>query len=39
MERIVNLQLVNYLSHHGLISKCQHGFLHKNFTCFNLLKL
>jgi hypothetical protein len=33
MERIINLELINYLLEHGLISKCQHGFLRKHSTC------
>ena len=33
MERIINLELIEYLLHHGLISKCQHSFLHKHSTC------
>lgn len=38
MERIINVELLNYLYLHGLISKCQHGFLHKHSTCTNLLE-
>ena len=38
MERIINLELLNYLSQHGLISKYQHGFLRKHSTCSNLLE-
>jgi len=38
MERIINLELINYLFQHGLISKHQHGFLHKHSTCSNLLE-
>ena len=38
MERIINLELLNYLSQHGLISKYQHGFLCKHSTCSNLLE-
>jgi len=30
--------LVNYLFQHDLISKHQHGFLHKHSTCSNLLE-
>jgi len=37
MERIINVELLNYLYLHGLISKCQHGFLHKHSTCTNLI--
>ena len=38
MERIINQELLSYLYQHGLISKCQHGFLHKRSTCTNLLE-
>ena len=38
MERIINVQLLNYLYLHGLISKFQHGFLHKHSRCTNLLE-
>ena len=38
MERIVNFELIDYLQRHGLITKCQHGFLRKHSTCTNLLE-
>ena len=38
MERIINLELIDYLLEHGLISKCQHGFLRKHSTSTNLLE-
>ena len=38
MERIINVELLNYLLQHGLISKYQHGFLYKHCTCSNLLE-
>ena len=38
MERIINVELLNYLYLHGLISKFQHGFLHKHSTCKNVLE-
>jgi len=39
MERNINIELINYLFQHGLISKYQHGFLHKHSTCSNLLRV
>jgi len=38
MERIINLELIDNLFEHGLISRCQHGFLRKHSTCTNLLE-
>ena len=38
MERIINMQLLDYLSQQGLISRHQHGFLRKHSTCSNLLE-
>ena len=38
MERIINFELLHYLYQRGLISKHQHGFLHKRSTCTNLLE-
>ena len=38
MENNINAELLNYLYLHGLISKCQRGFLHKHSTCTNLLE-
>ena len=38
MERIINDQLLHYLSIHKLITKSQHGFLRKRSTCTNLLE-
>ena len=38
MERIINFELLHYLYQHGLISKHEHGFLHKRSTCTNLLE-
>ena len=38
MERIINVEVLNYLLQHGLISKYQHGFLYKHSTCSNLLE-
>ena len=38
MERIINVQLTNYLLTNSLITKHQHGFLLKRSTCTNLLE-
>jgi len=38
MECIINMELINYLFQHSLISKYQHGFLHKHSTCSSLLE-
>jgi len=38
MERIINVELLDYLLQHSLISKYQHGFLYKHSTCSNLLE-
>ena len=38
MERIINVQLINYLLSNSLITKHQHGFLLKHSTCSNLLE-
>ena len=39
MERIINLDLIQYLQAHKLITTAQHGFLRKHSTCTNLLSL
>ena len=36
MERVINIELIDYLTKKGLISKCQHGFLRKHSTYSNL---
>lgn len=38
MERIINDQLLDYLSAHSLITNSQYGFLRKRSTCTNLLE-
>ena len=38
MERVINDQLLDYLSAHKLITNSQHGFLRKRSTCTNLLE-
>ena len=38
MERVINIDLIDYLTQKGLITKCQHGFLRKHSTCSNLLE-
>ena len=38
MERIINLQLIDYLLSNCLFSNHQHGFLRKHSTCSNLLE-
>lgn len=38
MERVINMELIDYLTKNGLITKYQHGFLRKHSTCSNLLE-
>jgi len=38
MERVIVINLLNYLRSHNLISKQQHGFLSNRFTATNLLE-
>ena len=38
MERMLNLDLLDYLSSHKLISPRQHGFLKRRSTCTNLIE-
>jgi hypothetical protein len=38
MERLINDQLLHYLSTHKLITNSQYGFLRKRSTCTNLLE-
>jgi hypothetical protein len=38
MERIINSDIIKYLTLHNLIANNQHGFLKKRSTCTNLLE-
>jgi hypothetical protein len=37
-ERVINVELMDYLLNHHLITKHQHSFLRKHSTCANLLE-
>jgi hypothetical protein len=37
METIIKGQIVQFLADNGLISKCQHAFVHHHSTASNLL--
>jgi hypothetical protein len=38
MERIINVDIIDYLHINKIISTAQHGFLHKHSTCTNLFE-